>query len=87
MSRQQRAAELEPIERASEGELRALQLQRAQWSVRHAYENVATYRGKCDSAGVCPQDLKTLADLAHFPFTVKDDLRAGYPFGMFAVPR
>jgi len=78
---------LEPIERASIDELRALQLQRLQWSVRHAYENVAHYRESFRAAGVHPQDLRTLEDLAKFPFTVKDDLRANYPFGMFAVPR
>jgi len=79
--------ELEPIERASEDELRALQLQRLKWSVRHAYENVAPYRGKCEGAGIHPQDLRSLADLEHFPFMQKDDLRAAYPFGLFAVPR
>ncbi|HYM28932.1 MAG TPA: phenylacetate--CoA ligase PaaK [Steroidobacteraceae bacterium] len=79
--------ELEPIERASQDELRALQLERLQWSVRHAYQNVAPYRAKCEHAGVHPDELRTLADLARFPFTVKDDLRQGYPFGMFAVPR
>jgi phenylacetate-CoA ligase len=78
---------LEPIERASEDELRALQLQRLRWSVRHTYENVPLYRGKCEGAGVHPHDLRTLADLERFPFMQKDDLRAGYPFGLFAVPR
>ena len=78
---------LEPIEKASIDELRALQLQRLQWSVRHAYENVAHYRESFRVAGVHPQDLRSLDDLAKFPFTVKDDLRANYPFGMFAVPR
>src|SRR5881275_812754 len=80
-------SELEAIERASEDELRALQLQRLRWSVRHAYENVALYREKCQGAGVHPHDLRRLADLERFPFMTKDDLRAGYPFGMFAVPR
>src|SRR5438094_4246009 len=79
--------ELEAIERASEDELRALQLQRLRWSVRHAYENVPLYRGKCERAGVHPHDLRTLADIERFPFMEKDDLRAGYPFGLFAVPR
>ena len=83
----QRTPELEPIERASEDELRALQLERLQWSVRHAYQNVAPYRAKCERAGVHPDELRTLADLVRFPFTVKDDLRQGYPFGLFAVPR
>jgi phenylacetate-CoA ligase len=84
---QQRTTELEPIERASEDELRALQLQRLRWSVRHTYENVPVYRGKCQGAGVHPHDLRTLTDLERFPFMQKDDLRAGYPFGLFAVPR
>jgi phenylacetate-CoA ligase len=78
---------LEPIETASLDELRALQLPRLQWSLRHAYENVAHYRESFQAAGVHPQDLRSLDDLAKFPFTVKDDLRANYPFGMFAVPR
>ena len=87
MPGQQRTTELEPIERASEDELRALQLQRLRWSVRHTYENVPLYRGKCEGVGVHPHDLRTLADLERFPFMQKDDLRAGYPFGLFAVPR
>jgi len=78
---------LEPIETASVDELRALQLQRLQWSMRYAYENVAHYRERFRTAGVHPHDLRSLEDLAKFPFTVKDDLRANYPFGMFAVPR
>jgi phenylacetate-CoA ligase len=78
---------LEPIEKASVDELRALQLQRLRWSVQHAYDNVAHYRESFNAAGVHPQDLRSLEDLAKFPFTVKDDLRANYPFGMFAVPR
>jgi phenylacetate-coenzyme A ligase PaaK-like adenylate-forming protein len=71
----ERAAELEPIERASEDELRALQLQRLSWSLQHAYDNVPAYRGKCERAGVHPADLRRLEDLTRFPFTVKDDLR------------
>jgi phenylacetate-CoA ligase len=67
--------------------LRSLQLERLQWSVRHAYANVAPYRAKCEAAGVVPDDLQQLEDLAKFPFTVKDDLRQAYPFGMFAVPQ
>jgi len=81
------SAELEAIERASEDELRALQLVRLKWSVRHAYANVAPYRRKCELTGVHPEDLRTLDDLRHFPFTTKEDLRTSYPFGMFAVPR
>mgnify|MGYP001490760497 CR=1 FL=1 len=79
--------ELEPIERASRDEISALQLERLKWSVRHAYDNVAHYRKKFDDHGVHPDDLKTLADLAKFPFTTKVDLRDNYPFGLFAVPR
>jgi phenylacetate-CoA ligase len=78
---------LEPIEKASIDELRALQLQRLRWSVQHAYDNVAHYRESFRAASVHPQDLRSLEDLAKFPFTVKDDLRVNYPFGMFAVPR
>lgn len=78
---------LEPIEHASIDALRHLQLQRLQWSLRHAYDNVAVYRRKFDAAGVHPDDLTSLEGLANFPFTTKQDLRDGYPFGMFAVPR
>ena len=79
--------DLEPIERASRDEIQALQLQRLQWSVRHTYDNVAPYRKRCEEQGVHPDDLKTLADIAKFPFMTKVDLRDNYPFGMFAVPR
>src|SRR5262249_57997140 len=82
-----RPGELEPIETASRDELQALQLQRLQWTVQHAYQNVAHYRKAFDAKGVHPRDLKTLADLAKFPFTAKKDLRDNYPFGMFPVPR
>jgi phenylacetate-CoA ligase len=79
--------ELEPIERASRDELQALQLQRLKQTLRHAYENVAHYRRSFDEAGVHPDELKTLSDLAKFPFTTKKTLRDNYPFGLFAVPR
>jgi phenylacetate-CoA ligase len=82
-----RPDELEPIERASRDELRALQLQRMRWSVQHAYDNVPHYRRAFDAKGVRPRDLRALEDLAKFPFTVKADLRDNYPFAMFAVPR
>jgi len=78
---------LEPIEKASIDELRALQLKRLLGTLRHAYANSPVYRAKFDAAGVHPDDCKTLADLAKFPFTTKKDLRDSYPFGMFAVPR
>jgi len=77
---------LEPIEKASRKTLAALQLERMKWSLKHAYDKVPHYRKKFDAAGVKPKDLKTLADLAKFPFTTKADLRQNYPFGMFAVP-
>ncbi len=79
--------DLDPIETASRDEISALQLQRLQWSVRHTYDNVAPYRKRCQEAGVHPDDLKALADLAKFPFMTKTDLRDNYPFGLFAVPR
>ena len=79
--------ELDPIETASRDEISALQLQRLQWSIRHTYDNVAPYRKRCEEAGVHPDDLKSLADLAKFPFMTKTDLRDNYPFGLFAVPR
>jgi len=77
---------LEPIEKASRRKLRDLQLSRLKWSLKRAYEKVPHYKKKFDAAGVQPKDLKTLADLAKFPFTAKADLRETYPFGMFAVP-
>jgi phenylacetate-CoA ligase len=81
------AEDLDPIELASLDELRAVQLERLQWSLNHAYRNVAHYRAAFDAAEVHPGDCKALSDLAKFPFTTKADLRANYPFGMFAVPR
>lgn len=79
-------SELEPIEKASLDELQALQLKRMKWSLQHAYDNVPHYRQKFDAAGVHPNDLKQLSDLARFPYTTKKDLRDTYPFGMFATP-
>jgi phenylacetate-CoA ligase len=79
--------ELEPIETASRDELQALQLKRLQWTLRHAYDHVAHYRRVFEAAGMHPNDVKSLADLARLPFTTKKELRENYPFGMFAVPR
>ncbi len=79
--------DLEHIETASRDEIAALQLERMKWSLKHAYENVPHYKKLFDDKGVHPDDLKTLADLAKFPFTTKTDLRDNYPFGLFAVPR
>jgi phenylacetate-CoA ligase len=81
-----RSFPLEAVEKASQDELRALQLARLQWSLGHAYEHVPHYRRKFDAAGVKPADCRSLEDLAKFPFTTKADLRETYPFGMFAVP-
>ncbi|MBM3391836.1 MAG: phenylacetate--CoA ligase [Betaproteobacteria bacterium] len=86
-SKMPKPGELEPIEKASRDEVAALQLTRLKWSLKHAYDNVPHYRRKFDAAGVKPEDLKQLSDLAKFPFTTKQDLRDNYPFNMFAVPR
>jgi phenylacetate-CoA ligase len=78
---------LEAIESAGRDELAALQLERLRWSIDHAYRNVAHYRQAFDEAGVRPEDLKALQDLARFPFLMKSHLRDHYPFGLLAVPR
>src|SRR6516225_12235772 len=78
---------LDAIETASRDEIAALQRERLAWTLRHAYANVPHYRAAFDRAGVHPDDFRTLGDIAKFPFTTKQDLRANYPFGMFAVPR
>jgi len=80
-------AALEPVLGVSRDALESLQLERLQSTLRHAYANNAAYRRKFDAAGVAPGDLRTLTDLARFPFTTKDDLREAFPFGFFAVPR
>ena len=77
---------LDAAERMGREELRALQLERLRRTLRHAYDNVEHYRRAFDRAGVTPEDCRSLADLARFPFTTKADLRDTYPFGMFAVP-
>ena len=82
-----RPVDLDPIERASRDEIAALQLSRLRGTLASVYANVPHYKRAFDEKGVHPDDLKTLADLAKFPFTGKGDLRANYPFGMFAVPR
>jgi phenylacetate-CoA ligase len=75
------------IETASRDEITALQLQRLKWSLQHAYDNVPFHKAAFDAKGVHPSDLKTLADLARFPFMTKSALRDHYPFGLFAVPK
>ena len=82
-----RKEDLEPIEIASRDEISALQFHRMKRTLKHAYENSPFYRQRFDEHGVHPEELKTLADIAKFPFTTKKDLRDTYPFGMFAVPR
>jgi phenylacetate-CoA ligase len=79
--------DLFPETRISRDALEALQLERLRATLAHAYANQKPYRAKCEAAGVHPSDLKSLADLATFPFTAKSDLRDNYPYGMFAVPR
>lgn len=86
-ARQPQSGDLEPIEKASRDELQSLQLERLRQTLSHAYNNVAHYKAAFDAKGVHPSDLHSLSDLAKFPFTSKDNLRANYPFGMFAVPR
>ncbi len=78
---------LDPIEIASRDEITALQEQRMAWSLRHAYDNSPFFKANFDKHGAHPDDFKTLADLAKFPFTMKQDLRDTYPFGMFAMPQ
>ncbi len=82
-----RMAAREPIETASRDEIAALQLSRLRATVRLAYDKVPHYRRAFEQAGVDPDDLRSPDDLRRFPFTCKHDLRANYPFGMFAVPR
>lgn len=78
---------LEPIETASRDQIMALQLSRLKWSLAHAYHNIPHYAAAFKAAAVHPDDLSSLDDIVRFPFTQKADLRANYPFGMFAVPR
>jgi phenylacetate-CoA ligase len=82
-----RKTDLEPIETASRDEIAGLQLRRLQGTLRQVYANVPHYRAAFDAKGIEPGDLRSLADLAKFPFTAKADLRANYPYGLFAVPR
>ena len=87
MERDEVTGGLDSIETAPLEELRALQLERLRWSLGHAYDHVPHYRSAWDAAGVHPDDVRELADLARLPLTTKADLRENYPFGMFAVPR
>lgn len=78
---------LDPIEIASRDEIAALQFERLKTTLAKAYGGSPFYKKHFDENGVHPDDLTSLADLAKFPFTIKNDLRSNYPFGMFAVPR
>jgi phenylacetate-CoA ligase len=82
-----RKEDLDPIEIASRDEIAALQRERLRATLRRAYDRIPHYRRAFDAVGVHPDDFRDLPDLAKFPFTTKDDLRANYPFGLFAVPR
>ncbi len=77
---------IDPVLGMGRRELEALQLERLRFTLNHAYANNPCYRRSFDAAGVGPQDLRSLKDLARFPFTTKADLRAAYPYGFFAVP-
>jgi phenylacetate-CoA ligase len=77
---------LEPVLGMRRRDLEALQLERLRRTLQHAYANNACYRRSFDSAAVHPDEVRSLADLARFPFTTKADLRAAYPFGFFSVP-
>ena len=79
--------DLDPIEIASRDEIAAVQIERLRKTLAHAYQNSPFYKKKFDEHGVHPDDLTSLSDLSKFPFTVKQDLRDNYPFGMFAVPQ
>jgi phenylacetate-CoA ligase len=87
VTRQPTPGELDPIETASQDEIRALQLQRLRSTLQLAYDNVDHYRAAFSTVGAHPSDLHTLEDLSKFPFLTKGDLRNNYPFSMFAVPR
>lgn len=75
------------IETMSREDLEALQLERLQALVKRVYQKIPFYKESFDKAGVNPEDIKSLADLTKLPFTVKQDMRDAYPFGLFAVPR
>ena len=75
------------IETMSREDLEALQLERLQALVKRVYQKIPFYKESFDKAGINPEDIKSLADLTKLPFTVKQDMRDAYPFGLFAVPR
>lgn len=74
-------------ETLSRKEIEEIQLFRLQETVNRVWEKIPAYRKKMEDAGVKPEDIKTLADLAKLPFVTKQDLRDNYPFGLFAVPK
>lgn len=74
------------LEMMPRDELEALQLDRLRSTLKRVYDNVSLYRAKFDDAGLDPSSVTSLDDLVRVPFTIKDDLRSAYPYGMFAVP-
>jgi phenylacetate-CoA ligase len=86
MTAMQELTAADPILGATREQLESLQLERLRTTLRHAYANSTIYRRKFDAAGIHPDDLRSLGDLARFPFTTKADLRESYPFGFFCVP-
>ncbi len=74
------------VETMSREEMRALQVERLKQTVAHCYANTPLYRRRFDEMGIKPEDIRTLDDLRHVPFTVKDDLRENYPYQLLAVP-
>ena len=75
------------IETMSREDIRAHQLEKLRWQVKRVYENVPMYRERMDDAGIKPEDINTLEDLAKLPFTTKQDLRDYYPYDLLAVPK
>ena len=75
------------LETTNRQDIKKIQLAKLQNTVKNVYENVDMYRERFDALGLKPEDIKTLEDLSKIPFTVKDDLRENYPFGLFAVPQ
>lgn len=83
MSTQYWEEEIETLPRVG---LESIQLRRLKHLVARVYKTVKPYRDKMEAKGVRPEDIKSLADLSNLPFTVKEDLRDNYPFGLFTVP-
>ncbi len=76
----------ERVETMSREQMRAVQLARLRQVIRRVYERVPFYRERMDAIGMTPEDIRTLEDIQKMPFTVKNDLRDHYPYGLFAEP-